>query len=76
MPHLVPIPRRRFEAFLRFVGCTMTRQSGDHIVYWRDGLARPVILSKGTEVPLFVVRNNLRVLGISHDEYISILKQL
>ncbi|MEK7517489.1 MAG: type II toxin-antitoxin system HicA family toxin [Patescibacteria group bacterium] len=76
MPKLTPIPRRKFEEFLKFVGCTLKRTKGDHLIYDRPGLDRPVVITADREVPVFIVRNNLRVLKISTDEFFQILKEL
>lgn len=76
MPKLRPVSRKRFEKFLRFVGCTLKRTKGDHFIYDRPGLDRPVVITADTEVPVFIVRNNLRVLKISTDEFFEILKEI
>lgn len=76
MAKLAPIHWRRFEKFLLFVGCRFVREKGDHRVYWRIGLLRPVIVPRDTQLPIFIIRNNLRVLGISVEEYLKILESL
>lgn len=76
MPKISPIHWKKFEKFLRFIGCTYKRTRGDHLIYERSGLKRPVVFPKDTERPVFVIRNNLRVLGISVEEYAEILKRL
>lgn len=77
MPHkLAPVKRATFEAFLHFVGCEYQRQKGDHLVYWRVGLKRPVIFPDDTEIPVMVIKSNLRTLGISTKEYLEILSRL
>jgi len=76
MPKISPIHWKKFEKFLRFIGCTYKRTRGDHLIYERSGLKRPVVFPKDTEIPVFVIRNNLRVLGISVEEYAEILKRL
>lgn len=76
MPKLSPLGWKDFEKFLLFVGCRFERQKGDHRVYWREGLKRPVILPTYKNLPIFIIRNNLRTLGISVDEYLEILKKL
>jgi len=76
MSRITPLDWKQFEKFLLFVGCTFERQKGDHRVYWRKGLSRPVILPMYKNLPIFVIRNNLRTLGISLDEYLQILKKL
>ena len=74
MAHLTPISWKRFEKFLLFVGCNLTRIKGDHRIYWRDGLQRPVVIPIEIDLPVFVIRNNLRILGISPEEYLEALK--
>ena len=76
MPELTPIRRKKFEKFLKFVGCTLKRTKGDHFIYDRPGLDRPVVITADKDVPVFIVRNNLRVLKISSDEFFQILKEL
>ncbi len=76
MARLTPIHWRKFEKFLLFVGCRLEREKGDHRIYWREGLKRPVVIPKDKSLPVFVIRNNLRILGISPEEYIEILKRV
>ena len=52
------------------------RQKGDHRIYSRDGLKRPVVIPRDTELPVFVIRNNLRILGISPQDYVEILERI
>ncbi|OGE17928.1 hypothetical protein A2495_01810, partial [Candidatus Curtissbacteria bacterium RIFOXYC12_FULL_41_11] len=59
-----------------YAGCTFERQKGDHRAYWRSDLKRPVILPMYSSLPIFVIRNNLRTLRISVEEYLEILKKV
>jgi len=76
MPRLTPVKRKRFEKFLFFVGCTLKRTKGDHFIYDREGLDRPIVITADNEVPIFIIRNNLRVLKISPKEYLEIIKKI
>ncbi len=76
MPKIYPIHWRKFEKFLRFIGCYHKRTKGDHLIYWRSDLKRPIVFPKEVDIPVFVIRNNLRILGISSSEYLEILKRL
>lgn len=76
MAHLIPIHWRKFEKFLLFVGCRFEREKGDHRIYWREGLRRPVVIPRDKELPVFIIRNNLRILGINSEEYLEILKRV
>lgn len=76
MPSLNPIKKKKFEKFLVFVGCYLKRQKGDHLIYDRTDLKRPVVITCDKEVPVFIIRNNLRTLGISIEEFLKIIKQV
>ncbi len=76
MPKISPIHWKKFEKFIKFIGCSYKRTKGDHLIYWRSDLKRPIVFPKDTEIPVFVIRNNLRVLGINVEEYKEILKRI
>ena len=76
MARLTSIHWKKFEKFLLFVGCKFKREKGDHRIYWREGLKRPVVIPRDKELPVFIIRNNLHILRISPEEYLEILKQI
>jgi predicted RNA binding protein YcfA (HicA-like mRNA interferase family) len=76
MAHVAPISWKKFDKFLRYVGCEFKREKGDHRVYNRDGLLRPIIVPQDSQIPVFIIRNNLRVLNISTEEYLEILQRI
>ena len=57
-------------------GCKYVRNQGDHLVYHFPGANRPVVIPKYKEVPVFIIRNNMRVIGLTVDKYLSILKKV
>ncbi|OHB01494.1 MAG: hypothetical protein A3F53_02120 [Candidatus Zambryskibacteria bacterium RIFCSPHIGHO2_12_FULL_48_10] len=61
---------------LTFVGCTLLREKGDHRIWGRTGLLRPIVLPKSSKIPVFIIKNNLRVLGISVAEYLKMLEEI
>jgi predicted RNA binding protein YcfA (HicA-like mRNA interferase family) len=76
MPGIANISWKEFEKFLKFIGCTFVREKGDHRVWKRDGLKRPIIIPRDMSIPPFIVRNNLRLLGISVKEYLEIMGRM
>ena len=76
MANFRPLHWKQFERFLLFVGCRFERERGDHRVYWRDGLKRPVVIPQDVAIPVFIIRNNLRILGISIKDYLDILEKI
>ena len=76
MAGLTPLHWKKFEKVLLYLGCHFVREKGDHRIYWRTNLKRPVVIPRDTQLPIFVIRNNLRVLGISVKEYLDILDRV
>jgi len=73
---LTPVHWKKFEKFVLFVGCHFKRQSGDHRIYGREDLKRPVVFPADKEVPVFIIKNNLRTLRMSDEEYLNIIERL
>ena len=75
MPRIQSIHWKEFEKFLIKVGCEFKREKGDHRVYWKAGLQRPIVIPRDKSLPAFIILNNLRVLGISRNEYLKIISE-
>ena len=71
-----PIHYKKFEQFLRKVGCHLVRQEGDHRLWDRGDLIRPVVVRAKKDLPVFEIKSNLRTLRISTAEYLQILEQI
>lgn len=76
MPTISPIKKVKFEKFLIFIGCQYKRTSGDHFIYDRADLKRPIVITADREVPIFIIRNNLRTLGMNVEEFLEIIKKI
>ena len=76
MPRLNPIKWQEFEKFLLFIGCEFKREKGDHRVYWRYDLKRPIIIPRYNPLPIMIIKSNLRTLHLSNEEYFEILKKI
>ena len=75
MPRIQATHWKEFEKFLIKVGCEFKREKGDHRVYWKTGIKRPIVIPRDTSLPAFIILNNLRVLGISREEYLKIISK-
>lgn len=71
-PTAYQIQVKVFEA----AGCKYVRTQGDHLVFHYPGALRPVIIPKYKEVPVFIIRNNMRIIGMTPDQYYKILDRL
>lgn len=73
MPRLTPISWRMLERVFLEAGFRLARQEGSHRVYVKDGISRPIVIPTHAEIPVSIIRNNLRTAGISRDEYFRLL---
>lgn len=57
-------------------GCKYTRTKGDHLIYHYPGAIRPVAIPKYKEVPVFVIKNNMRIIGMNREMYLELLQEI
>ena len=66
----------QFRQFLSYIGCVCVSTLGGHEKWKKEGCLRSVILQTHIDpVPEFIVKNNLRTLGLSRNDFIEWLKQ-
>jgi hypothetical protein len=76
MPKKQNITNKRFQKFLIYIGCNLKRSHGDHFIYVRGGLNRPIVIPKDNPLPQFIIRNNLKILNITWEEFFRIIEDL
>ena len=59
-----------------YIDCVFVRQEGSHRIYTKAGLNRPIIVPAYRELPVFIIKNNLRTLRINHRQYLDILEKM
>ena len=57
-------------------GCEYVRTQGDHLIYHYPGAIRPVVIPKYREVPVFIIRNNMKIIGMSRKTYLELLQKV
>jgi predicted RNA binding protein YcfA (HicA-like mRNA interferase family) len=75
MPKLAPVHWKRLECVFLAAGFRFVRQEGSHRSYVREGVARPVVIPAYREIPVFIIRTNLKTASISRDEYFRLLRE-
>ena len=56
-------------------GCKYLRTKGDHLIYHYPDAIRPVIIPKYKEIPVFISRNNMKIIGMTREQYLEFLKK-
>ena len=76
MPRITPVSWRTLERVFLAAGFEFARQEGSHRSYIKKGILRPVVIPTYEEIPVSVIRNNLRTAGITREEYFRLLERI
>lgn len=57
-------------------GCIYTRTKGDHLIYHYPDAIRPVVIPIYKEVPVFIIKNNMRIIGLSREDYLKLMQEI
>ena len=76
MARLTPVHWKILEKVFLAAGFRFARQEGSHRSYVKPGVSRPLVVPTYDEVPVAIIRNNLKTAGISREEYLSLLENL
>lgn len=74
MPRIVPVSWRILERMFLRAGWQFARQEGSHRSYTKPGIARPIVIPAYDEVPVAIIRTNLKTAGIERDEYFRLIQ--
>jgi predicted RNA binding protein YcfA (HicA-like mRNA interferase family) len=75
MPAIKPIRHARLARIFELDGWMYDRIKGDHLIYLKPGVKRPIVIPKWDEVPTFIIMNNLRTAGMSRERYFELLQR-
>lgn len=57
-------------------GCIFIRPKGDHLIFHHESAKRAVVIPKYDEIPVTIIRNNMKTVSMARDEYFSILERI
>ena len=75
MPSIQPVPYQTLVRIFERDGFRFARQSGDHLIYTKPGIKRPVVIPAYHTVPVFIIRNLPQTAGMSRERYFELLSQ-
>ena len=73
MPRMTPIHWKDLERVFLTAGFRFVRQEGSHRSYTKPGVPQPVVIPTYEQVPVAIIRNNLRTAGISRENFFTLL---
>jgi predicted RNA binding protein YcfA (HicA-like mRNA interferase family) len=75
MPAIRPVHYQVLVRLFEQDGFRFCRQEGDHRIYVKPGVRRPLVIPTYRAVPVFIIKNLLRASGMTREQYFNLLKQ-
>jgi predicted RNA binding protein YcfA (HicA-like mRNA interferase family) len=76
MAKITPLNWSVLEKVFLEAGFRFARQKSSHRPYTKPGISRPVVIPTYDEIPVSIIKNNLKTAGLSRDEYFRLLDRV
>lgn len=76
MPAIKPLHYKKLIKIFEAAGWKYSRTKGDHLVFVKKGFLRPVVIPAYKNVPVFIIKNNLRTANISNEEFLRMMENI
>ncbi len=76
MPRISPTDWKIQIKIFQAYGCQYKRKKGSHHVLTYPGAKRAVVIPEYDEIDIDIIKNNMRTVGISREEYFELLQQV
>jgi len=76
MSKITPISYKILCKVFELEGFKLLREKGDHLIYVKPGASRPLVIPKHENLPLFIIKDNLKVARISRERYFELLEKI
>lgn len=75
MPRITPVHWKKLECVFLKAGFTLNRTKGDHRIYVKSNILRPIVIPTYHEIDVEIIKSNLRSANISRTEYFQLLEE-
>jgi len=76
MPRITPTNWQIQLKIFQLYGCIYKRKKGSHHVLTYAHAKRAVVIPEYDEIDIDIIKNNMRTVGMSRDEYFNLLRQI
>lgn len=76
MPRIFPTDWKTQVKLFELYGCKYKRKEGSHHVLTYPGAKRAVVIPEYDEVDVEIIRNNMRTVNMTREEYFNLLKRI
>jgi len=72
MKSIKPLSFQKLIKIFEAAGCNYSHTKGDHMIFRHDKAIRPLVIPKYKEVPVFIIKNNMKIIGLTREEYLDL----
>ena len=76
MPRISATDWKTQIAIFQAYGCKYKRKKGSHHVLTYPGAKRAIVIPEYNEIDLDIIKNNMRTVGMSRDDYFRLLNEV
>ncbi|MGR3310219.1 MAG: type II toxin-antitoxin system HicA family toxin [Candidatus Brocadiales bacterium] len=76
MPRITPVDYKTLLKIFRNFGCTYKRKEGSHHILTYAGAKRAVVIPEYDEIDIEIIKNNMRTVGMTREQYFELLKKV
>ena len=76
MPKLTPTDWETQLKIFQAYGCKYKRKKGSHHILTCPNAKRAVVIPEYDEIDIDIIKNNMRTVGMSREDYFNIIKQI
>jgi predicted RNA binding protein YcfA (HicA-like mRNA interferase family) len=75
MPRIIPVDWKTLVRVFELYGCEYKRKKGSHHILICPGAKRAVVIPEYSEIDVEIIRNNMKTVDMTREEYFELLKQ-
>jgi len=75
MPRIIPVDWKTLVRVFELYGCEYKRKKGSHHILICPGAKRAVVIPEYNEIDVEIIRNNMKTVDMTREEYFELLKQ-
>ncbi|MDO8803457.1 MAG: type II toxin-antitoxin system HicA family toxin [Elusimicrobiota bacterium] len=76
MPRIIPVDCKTLLKLFQKFGCQYKRKEGSHHILTFPGAKRAVVIPEYSQIDVEIIKNNMRIVGMSREQYFSLLDGL
>jgi predicted RNA binding protein YcfA (HicA-like mRNA interferase family) len=76
MPRIYPVHWKILLKVFQYHGCQYKRKEGSHHILIFPGAKRAVVIPEYDEIDVDIIKNNMRTVNMSREEYFELLKKV